>query len=774
MSKQNLDRAWRFHLGDPQWGHGKPGDDSTWRLVDLPHDWSIELPRRAENPCGVSGGFFEMGRAWYRKTIVAPAEWAGKHVSLEFEGVYMNAEVRINEHYLGRHPYGYTSFHFDLTPYLKIGAENVISVCVDNSHQMNSRWYSGSGIYRHVWLAVNEPVHVARWGTYVTTPQVEAHQTIVQVRTRLENKSGHDQPVTLHSRVITPDGVLVAEMSASVSFSDWREFDQDLVVNRPMLWSPDSPLLYRLESEVEVAGQVVDRLETPFGIRTLAFSATEGFRLNGQPLKLKGGCVHHDNGILGSTSYDRAEERKVEIHKASGYNAIRCAHNPPSPAFLDACDRLGMLVIDEAFDCWREGKNPGDYHVAFDDWWQRDVDSMMYRDRNHPCIILWSIGNEVMERDGRSAGAEVARQLAARVRALDETRPVIAAMCGNWDGRTTWADTAAVFATLDVGGYNYQLANYAPDHALYPERMIIGTESTPMEAFAHWMAVEASPYVLGDFVWTSLDYLGESGIGRVHFDGDKGSFLGPFPWHHANCGDLDLCGFKRPQSFYRDILWKTNSPLYIAVHTPIPEGKTPKITYWGWPDVQPNWTWPAQENTLFKVDVYSACDQVELFLNGTSLGVQPSGQAEKFTATFDVPYQPGELKAVGYLAGQRTAETALHTATVPVALRLSPDRAHLRAGQQDLSYITVELLDANATLHPCADRLVSFTLEGPGTIAAVGSPDPTSLEAYRGDSRSTFHGRCLVVVKAGDEPGEIRLSAKAEGVTGAALSLKVD
>ena len=488
---------------------------------------------------------------------------------------------------------------------------------------------------------------------------------------------------------------------------------------------------------------------------------------------LKGGCVHHDNGILGSASFDRAEERKVALHKANGYNAIRCAHNPPAPAFLDACDRLGILVIDEAFDCWRQGKNPGDYHVAFDDWWQRDLDNMVLRDRNHPSIILWSIGNEIIERDGRGGGAQIAKQLADRVREVDPTRPVTAAICGVWDAQRTWQDMDPVFSALDVGGYNYQLAEYRADHERLPERMMVGTESMALDAFDHWMSVEENSYVLGDFIWTSLDYLGESGIGRVYFEDEKFAFLGDYPWHQANCGDLDLCGFKRPQSYYRDILWKTGAPLYIGVHTPVPEGKVQKLTRWGWPDVHPSWTWPGEENHDFQVSVYSACDQVELFLNNRSLGLQPSGKAEKFTATFNVPYEPGELKAVGINGGKPAAEISLHTAVAAASLSLSPDRIHLNADGQDLSYVTVELLDGNGRVHPCADREVFFTVQGAGSLAAVGNANPTSTESYVGHVRSTYHGRCLAALKAGSEPGTITLRAQADGVAPAEIVIQV-
>lgn len=774
MQKQSLNEQWRFHFGDPHewWGH--IGDVSTWRVVDLPHDWSVELDRAADNPSGASGGFFTMGRGWYHKTFDAPEAWRGKKVFVEFEGVYMNAEVWLNGTLLGRHPYGYTSFVYDLTPYLNVGGENVLRVMVDNSHQGNSRWYSGSGIYRHVWLMAADPVHVVAWGVYVTTPEVSADRAQVQVETSVVNETALACDAVVRTSVVAPNGAVVGatETGMRLDPGDMQVYRQNIEVAQPALWSPETPWLYWLETVVMTGDRIVDTATTPFGIRSLHFDAQTGFLLNGQPVLLKGGCVHHDNGVVGAAAYPRSEERKVEILKASGYNAIRCAHNPPSPAFLDACDRLGMLVIDEAFDCWRVGKNPGDYHASFDDWWQRDLDSMLYRDRNHPSIIMWSIGNEVHERAGESNGVALAHMLADRVRAVDPTRPVTAAIN---DGHNAWPweQTDGVFAALDVGGYNYLQRQYRSDHERRPERVMYGSESTAKEAFEHWMDVLDLPYVIGDFVWTSLDYLGEAGIGRVYFEDEPFNFLGAYPWNQANCGDLDLCGFKRPQSYYRDVLWGSGDPLYIAVHYPVPAGKTPKTTYWGWPDVDANWTWPGREGETFQVDVYSACEQVELFLNGASLGAQPTTRAERFTATFTVPYAPGTLKAVGYKDGQAIAERELCTVAAPAGLRLTPDRDWLKAEAGDLSFVTVEVVDAEGRMHPQAAHPIFFTVMGAGSLLAVGNGNPASEEAYQGNQRRAYRGRCLAVVKASSEPGEIRLRAQADGLEAAEVVIQV-
>jgi len=780
MQKRSFNQTWRFHLGDPFRFFGPVVDESAWRVLDLPHDWSIELDRDPANPSGVSNGWFAMGRGWYMKDFDAPEEWRGKRVLIEFEGVYMNAEVWLDKDFLGRHPYGYTTFTFDLTPYLQYGAKNTLRVKVDNSGQLNSRWYSGSGIYRPVWMYVVEPVHVAHWGIAITTPEISAERAMVHVETRVENQADTIQDVLLQSRIYGPDDSLLVSLAehATIKAGADHTISQDLSVSQPRLWSPETPHLYRLETLVQVDGKTVDTDSITFGIRSLEYSAEKGFLLNGKSIKMKGGCVHHDNGVMGAASFPRSEERKVELLKASGYNAIRCAHNPPAPAFLDACDRMGMLVIDEAFDCWRDGKNPFDYHVSFDDWWQRDIESMVCRDRNHPSVVIWSIGNEVAERDGRSGGEQIARNLADYVRKLDPTRPITCAICQVWDGEHVWEDTDVVFAALDIGGYNYAWGLYQPDHERHPQRIMMGTESFPKEALENWQQVQDHSYVIGDFVWTSMDYLGESGIGRQHYGGEKAGFLGEYPWHQAYCGDLDLCGFKRPQSYYRDMVWgvadkeRPGGKLYIAVHYPIPEGKTPTVTLWGWPDVGPNWTWPGQEGKTFKVDVYSACDKVELFLNGQSLGVQPTTCAEKLTATFEVPYQPGELKAVGYIGDRKAAEYVLKTTGAPAGILLTPDRSVIPAELGSLSYVTIKVVDSEGCMQPNASNDIFFTVKGEGEIAAVGSGDPANTERYRGNQHTVFRGRCLVVVKSNGKPGEIHLRAQADGLEGAEVVIR--
>ncbi|MBF9236633.1 DUF4982 domain-containing protein [Hymenobacter sp. BT683] len=775
-----LDAGWRFHRGGAQGAELPAFDDSAWRSVDLPHDWSIEdLPGTAspfspDAPSQVSGGFTTGGTGWYRKQFALPASAAGQRVQLLFEGVYMNAEVWINGQSLGRHPYGYTSFWYDVTDHVKAGAANVVAVQVHNEGA-NSRWYSGSGIYRHVWLTTRAPLHVAQWGTYITTPEVTAQQAQVRAVTTVRNASTQAADITLVTRIRSPKGREVSATTSKQAVAAGAATDvaQVFTIRAPERWSVDQPNLYSAVTEVYQNQRLLDRVETTFGVRTVTMDAARGLLLNGQPLKLKGGCIHHDHGPLGAKSYDRAEERKVELLKASGYNALRCSHNPPAPALLAACDRLGMLVIDEAFDAWRVAKNPFDYHLYFDQWWQTDVASMVRRDRNHPSVIMWSLGNEIPER-GTPAGAQTAKQLGDYIRGLDPTRPITAAVNG------LNPDKDPFFAALDVAGYNYaaggdhhQEAIYAKDHARLAQRVMYGAESYPLEAFGSWMDVVDHPYVLGDFVWTAVDYIGEASIGWLGYWQNQGFY----PWNLAHCGDLDICGWKRPQSYYRDALWKSDQ-VSVFVQPPVPSFPLNKDkqewSKWEWHDVLADWTWPGQENKPLKVDVYSSCERVELLLNGRSLGSQPTTRATRFQATWSVPYEAGVLQAVGYNGNKRVSTAELRSAAAPTQLKLTADRAALRATGQDLSYITVEVQDKQGVRNPKAEVPLQFALTGPGTIVGVGNANPRSTESYQRPQRTTWQGRCLVIVKTNPQAGKIMLRASAPGLPAAELTLAAE
>jgi len=764
-----FDADWHFYRGGAQ-GAEMPGfDDSKWRKIDLQHDWSIEDLPATHTPFDpnaisqVSGGFTVGGTGWYRKTFTIGTEQKNKRIHVQFDGVYMNADFWLNGEHLGNHPYGYTSFWFDISGKVKFGEKNTIVVQVKNEGQ-NSRWYSGSGIYRHVWLKVLDPLHISPWGIYITTPLVNNSLAKVSIKTNVRNDSANTSQVKVVTRIVNSDGHEVAKAESQLPIKSDASDDivQELTVTSPQLWSIESPVLYTAIAEIYNGNELADRTETKFGFRTLSCDATNGFQLNGKTIKLHGGCVHHDNGPLGSKAYDRAEERRVELLKASGFNAIRCSHNPPSPAFLDACDRLGMLVIDEAFDMWRIANNPYDYHLYFDEWWQKDIESMVMRDRNHPSVIIWSIGNEIRDMENPQVIA-VAKMLGEHIRRLEPTRPIAAAV------NNLRPQKDPFFAALDVCGYNYAAGGdhgkeslYELDHDRVPGRVMVGTESYAMEAFDAWMGVVDHPYVIGDFVWTALDYIGEASIGwRGYWQ--ESNF---YPWNLAYCGDIDICGWKRPQSFYRDALWKENQ---VSVFVKPPKSSFPlnpakqSWSKWEWHDVVGDWNWTGQVNNPVEVSVYSSCEEVELFLNGRSIGKKQTNRDTKFMAIWQVGYEPGILRAVGYTKGKPTASSQLQTTKRTSKIKLSADRSTITADGQDLSYITVELTDANGLRDPKAENLVRFKIEG-GTIVGVGNANPVSLESYQLPQRKAWQGRCLVIVKSHDKAGKITLTVSASGL----------
>jgi beta-galactosidase len=780
--RELFDFGWKFDHSDPTGAEAASFNDARWTSVDLPHDWSITGPIAATNPTGGAGGFFPAGVGWYRKTFSVPTSWVGKHVAIEFEGVYMNSQVWINGQKLGIHPYGYTPFVYDLTPHLKVGEQNTIAVRVDNSRYVNSRWYSGSGIYRHVWLQVESPLHVIPWGICVTTPQVSADTARVAVQIALGNNSDARRQAAVTTQILSPDDQPVARVESEVSIDPATEqtVHQNFDIARPVFWSPDQPHLYKAITTVHQSSDSDGVYETRFGVRTLVVSAANGLELNGQTIKLDGGCVHHDNGCLGAEAFDRAEERKVELLKAAGFNAVRTSHNPPSPAFLDACDRLGLLVVDEAFDCWDLPKAGADYSVDFNKWWQRDLDAMVLRDRNHPSVIMWSLGNEIPNA-GAPGGIRVGSMLADRVRNLDSTRPITAGIFwyngihgadgSYWD----WPDADPLFAKLDVCGYNYQLDSFRRDHQRFPKRVIVSTESLLSDAFRVWQLVHRNSYAVGDFVWSAMDYLGESGIGRV-FTADE-DIIGhgtdeQFPFHGAICGDIDITGWRKGISHYRNILWDRGEKLYTTVLQPSPDGRPYQVEQWGVLPNWPSWTWPGQEGKKLRVLVCSRCQRVRLYLNDKFLGEQPTTENDEFQAIFDIPYQAGILKTVGLNGDKIVAQFVLQTAGAAARLRLTADRSVITADGQDLCFVTVESIDNDGNFQPNGDEPVRFHLDGPGLIAGVGSGDYSQVLMYQGNLRPLFHGRAQAVIRSTRHGGVINLTATAVGLSADTLRIE--
>jgi beta-galactosidase len=764
-----FDADWRFQLGGALNAENPKFDDSKWRIINLPHDWSIENLPGTNSPFSinalsqVNGGFTTGGTGWYRKSFAIPEGQSSKRIIVQFDGIYMNPEIWINGVSLGSHPYGYTSFWYDISKNIKFGKPNVLAVKVRNEGE-NSRWYSGSGIYRHVWLKVLDQVHIAQWGTTITTSEVNTGSAKVNIKTQVSNQSGSSLKIRLVTRLLNAKGEETnkTESTQSVDKDGFSDFDQNLTVKNPDLWSTETPTLYTVINDVYNNDQLVDRVETKFGIRSIQFDVVNGFRLNGKTLKLKGGCFHHDNGPLGSKSFDRAEERRVELLKASGFNAIRCSHNPPPPAFLDACDRLGMLVIDEAFDMWLDGKNANDYHLFFDKWWQKDVESMIRRDVNHPSVIIWSIGNEIPNAN-KPEVIKTAQMLADYIRKSDPGRPVTSAV----NGMNPEKD--AYFASLDVAGYNYGTGDdkdnniFDKDHIRLPSRIIVQTESYPLDAFKCWMDVKDHDFLIGDFVWTAFDYIGEASIGWRGYP-QKQNF---YPWNLAYCGDLDICGWKRPQSYYRDALWKSNQlSLFVKPPKPSFEENPDRASWsrWHWLDAVADWNWEGYENKPIEVSVYSSCEEVELFLNNKSLGKKKTDRSTEFKALWDVPYQKGELKAMGYTASKQVNTAILHTAANPTQIKISADRNEINSDGQDLCYITIELTDAAGSRNPKAENLIKFEIEGAGTIVGVGNANPMSTESNQLPERKTWQGRCLVIIKSENKPGKISLKASSAGL----------
>lgn len=765
-----LDSGWKFHLGPAAGAHLPDFNDSAWQTVCLPHDWSVgelrgpdgESPFSKESIGQGATGFTTGGEGWYRRRFAA-GDGTG-HFELLFEGVYMETEVWVNGRKAVAHVNGYKPFTSDISEFVIPGKENRLAVRVVNRGK-NSRWYSGSGIYRKVWLIHTGDVYFNSHAGWIHAGKISSKTAEAEVCTEICNKTGEKRKTEIRIEIISPSGDQIAAITDTLVLSAGQTYRlvKPVTIGNPQLWSVNSPVLYTARFSLRADSGEEDRKEVLFGIRTIAFSAEKGFLLNGVPLKLKGGCLHHDNGLLGAAAIDRAEERKVELLKANGFNAVRCAHNPPSKAFLDACDRHGLLVIDEAFDQWQKPKNPDDYHRFFAEDHEQALTAMIRSDRSHPSVIMWSIGNEIPER-ADSAGVDIARKLISVIRQLDPSRPVTAAVNDFWDNPgKTWADSKAAFSVLDVAGYNYMWYEYEKDHARFPERVMYGSESVPKEAAPNWDLVEAQPYIIGDFVWTAMDYLGEAGIGHTGVLGrhEKDQQFMGWPWFNAWCGDLDICGDKKPQSFFRDVLWNER-PLAIAVQKPVHPDSLEKTSYWGWPDERQSWNWKGYEGRPLTVRVYSKPGDVVLYLNGKKIGERHIAVNDVYTASFAVPYEPGTLKAVRKGNGEASAE--LRTTGVVTSLRLLADRNPVRASADDLIYVKIEALDQEGNVVPDAQNRVWLRISGEGTLAGTGNASPVDMESFRSLSPKLFRGKALAIVRPNGIPGKIRLRVRAESL----------
>lgn len=785
--EQDRNRAfnddWRFFPDSIPGAEQPEFNDSEWQTVELPHDWSVEnrIPCAnnekigifsRESPGGASTGHVQGGSAWYRKTFVIDSSDQGKIFNLKFDGVYMLADVWVNGKKAGSHYYGYTPFSFNITLLLKSNAKNIVAVRVRNLGE-NSRWYSGSGIYRQVNLQVTEPVYMSDQDVFISTSSADNEKADLDLLLKIRNESIKEPDVSIQIILEDQNGrnvydkKMVQKLAAGITSLP----SQSIEIKTPDLWSLSDPVLYKLIIKIYSRTSIYDIFSIPIGIRTISFSAEKGFLLNGSSLKIRGACVHSDNGILGAVTIGRAEERKIELLKKNGFNAIRTSHNPPSKLFLEYCDKLGMLVLDEAFDMWEYPKNPQDYHLYFKDNWKSDIESMVYRDRNHPSVIIWSIGNEIYERADTS-GVRIAKQLSETIRQLDPTRPLIAGITDYYakPRNTDWSGSEPAFKYLDIGGYNYLTKYYETDHEKYPDRIILGTESFAIESFENWLIAESNPCVIGDFVWTGIDYIGESGIAHNSYGGKINGLL-PWPCYNSWCGDLDLTGEKKPQSYYRDVVW-SRSKLEMAVHKPLHDGKKEFISAWGFPEELQSWTWPGSEGKDLQVTVYSRCQSVILKLNGKVIGQEAVSEATKLKATFNVPYTPGKLEAIGMDNGNVTATKILTTTGPPARLGFSADRDELSTDRNDLSYITVSILDEQGRLVINNDLKIKLSVTGEGVLIASGNGAPDDMESFRNPEPKTFQGRCLAIVRPSRKSGIIKLTAETSSLPPVTLTLK--
>lgn len=788
--------AWRGFEGPFAAAEGLRGDDAR---ATLPHDALRDAVRAPDAPARGAGAYHPGAAVSYRRSLDVPADWGDRIVRLEVQGAYRHAQVFVNDELAGNRADGYARFLVDLTAYLREGANELR---IETRAGEDSRWYSGAGLHRPVLLHVDPLVHVEPDGVRVTTLGIDDAVATVEVAVTLANRGHRTATVRVETAIEGPDGDRLDRDSSPATLAPGSS---TVVRHRyhledAALWGPDAPALHR--ATVTLGGDPDPRI-VPFGIRTVAVDARRGLRINGEPVLLRGACLHSDNGPLGAAALPRAEERRIALLKEAGFNAIRAAHNPASVALLDACDRLGMLVMDEAFDMWTRGKTPVDYALDFPQWWRADLESLVAKDYNHPSVILYSIGNEIVE-VGTPHGGALARAMAEHVRALDPTRPVtnginvalavldelasaeggLNAGLANPDqpfNAASASDRATrrieeACAALDVVGLNYADSRYALDAELHPHRVLVGSETFPAQIGELWPLVERHPHVIGDFTWTGWDYLGEVGIGAVAYAEDAPELKGlerEYPYLTAWCGDLDITGWRRPVSYYREIVFGLRTEPYIAVLRPSRAAHSVVLqTPWAWSDSVSSWTWRGHEGSSVRVEVYADADTVALELDGVEVARGPVGRERPRLARLDVAYAPGTLVAIALRDGVEVGRTSLSTASEP-ALAVTPDRASLRAGERDLAYVAIELRDAAGVLVADADVAVAVAVAGAGRLAGMCSANPSTEERFADATWRTFDGRALAVVEA-DAPGEIEVTVTAPGHAAVTTTLTVE
>ncbi|AFN74219.1 glycoside hydrolase family 2 sugar binding protein [Melioribacter roseus P3M-2] len=770
-----FDKNWRFHLGDIKGAENPAFDDSNWRVLNLPHDYSIE--GSFDSTYASATGYLPGGIGWYRKEFRLSPDDKNYNYYLQFDGVYERSEVWLNGRFLGRRPYGFISFYYDLTPYLNFGdKKNVIAVRVDNSDVADSRWYTGSGIFRHVWLYKKNRIHVANWGAFVTSHFVNKKRANVRAVTEVENNTNDDKLVKLQSIIIDSEGNVVGQTESEIIIPAGakHEYDASINIKNPRLWSIEEPYLYRLVNKVYDGKLLADNDTVNFGVRTIRFDANEGFFLNDKPVTIKGVCLHNDAGPLGSAVPVREWESRLELMKEMGANAIRTSHNPPPPELLDLCDRMGFLVMDEAFDEWKIGKKKwikgwnvgqeagasglnkyysqngyGDY---FEEWAKRDLQDMVRRDRNHPSVILWSIGNEIdypndpytdPTRDNYEPWrppafelTEIAKRLYDYIKEIDTTRPVTAALAN-----IPLSNEIGYAQILDVVGYNYQEQYYQRDHARFPERKIIGSENG--DSYSAWLAVKNNPFVSGQFLWTGIDYLGEAG---------------KFPSRSNTSGLIDLCDFKKPGFYYRKSLW-TDEPMVFVSVTP-PYDTLNRFRF----NTVESWNWDNYKEKELQVVAFTNCDSVRLLLNNRMISTKKLSDAEDAMIFWKVKYESGELTALAYRNGKVVAKHIIKTASEPESIILKSDRSSIEADGKDIARIEIIVVDKNGNRVPYADNIVETEVVGEGINIGFGNGDSKNLESFKSNAHSVYRGRARLFVQSNGNKGKIIVRAKSKNL----------
>lgn len=810
MQRQNFNHDWTVKKVPAEMANSAPGSEG--RKVTLPHDAMVWEDRSATSPSGSAGGYFANGNYEYVKNFNVDEAEKEETFILEFEGIHNSGYVYVNGALAGSVLGGYRRLFVDITSYLCFGTNNLILVKAINTAVPNSRWYTGSGIYRPVYLYKGGKIRIDVDDPRISTPEISEKIAAVKVETAVRYDGKMQKTVVLKTEIIAPNGDIVAsEGSRMTLFGQGKTVQtQRIYVKEPALWSVDDPQLYCCKMTIYDEDTVLDMAENMFGIRRLELDPVNGLRVNGEKILLRGGCIHHDNGPVGAATFERAEQRRIELLKEAGFNSVRISHNSSSKALLDACDRMGMLVMEESFDMWTQTKRPFDYSLVFADNWEKDLEDIVRKDFNHPCVFMYSIGNEIKEIH-TPIGAQWSRRLTEKIRHLDATRYVTNAVNGMigimGDLTVVMKDMGMIvpdrtpgggindtmtalmgamnylsshpkveeglkesYGTLDLIGLNYMRDVY-DQMKEYPHRVFYGAETLPPDIAPNWKKVKELSACIGDYTWTAWDYLGEAGIGIVTYD-SRLTFAKPYPAYMAYCGDFDITGYRRPMSYLREIVFGLRKAPYIAVQLPEHYGKEPMCTPWSFPVAVSSWTWKRQEGKNCLVEVYSDAPEVELFVNGESVGRQLAGEEQDYRALFDTIYVPGEIRATAYYEDGTTENYSLCTAKDEAFLCMFPDR--IKIGKDDLVYVAIELRDTEGTLQTAADRKICLRVEGAGYVQGFGSADPMSEENFFDESRTTYYGRAMAVVRSGEDSGTIRLTAWAEGMDEVSIEIKVE